>query len=148
MLKGSDIHVKGHNKLSPKNYGPFPIQKQLGPVTFLLKFPASYKIHPVFHASKLIKFNKDEISNRNPTRPGPIEIEGPDVYEVEAILDTRLHYGKVQYEVKWQGYPSSENTWEYPDNVEGSSRLVKQFHKDHPNALEPKSKKDWRPKNK
>ena len=49
----------------------------------------------------------------NYTRPPLDLVEGEEEYEVEQILDSR-HYGhrkKVQYLIKWLGYPDSDNQW-------------------------------------
>jgi hypothetical protein len=34
-----------------------------------------------------------------------------DVYEVEKVLKTRKRGGKVEYFVKWRGYPDKFNSW-------------------------------------
>ncbi len=34
-----------------------------------------------------------------------------DYYKVEKILKTRRRGGRVEYFVKWQGYPESMNSW-------------------------------------
>jgi len=39
-------------------------------------------------------------------------------YSVEKILDKRLRHGKVEYLIKWEGYPDSENTWEPQANLD------------------------------
>lgn len=38
--------------------------------------------------------------------------DGGDIFIVDKIVDHRVRYGKKQYLVKWDGYDSSENTWE------------------------------------
>ncbi|TYZ63758.1 hypothetical protein PybrP1_006613 [[Pythium] brassicae (nom. inval.)] len=35
-----------------------------------------------------------------------------DIFIVDKIVDHRVRYGKKQYLVKWDGYDSSDNTWE------------------------------------
>lgn len=34
-----------------------------------------------------------------------------DIYQIDAILDTRRRRGRKEYLVHWQGYPSSMNSW-------------------------------------
>merc|ERR1712126_654122 len=44
--------------------------------------------------------------------------EEEEEYSVEKILDKRTKGGKVEYLIKWEGYPDSENTWEPQDNLD------------------------------
>jgi len=39
-------------------------------------------------------------------------------FSVERILDKRVRSNKVEYLIKWEGYPDSENTWEPHDNLD------------------------------
>ena len=147
LIRGKDLRVKVSNdKLSAKNFGPYDIIEQLGPVTFRLRLPAQMRVHPVFHASKLIPYHADVIGNRNPSNPPPIEVEGYDEYEVEKILDSRVHRGWVQYLVKWLGYDESEATWEPLRNVRDHAQdIIREFHIQHPNAPQPISMSNPRP---
>ena len=54
-------------------------------------------------------------------------IDNESVFRVENILATRLRRGKRQYLVKWEGYPSTENTWEPEDNIL-DSQLIDNFY--------------------
>eukprot|EP00088_Acartia_fossae_P041801 TRINITY_DN4374_c0_g1_i3.p1 TRINITY_DN4374_c0_g1~~TRINITY_DN4374_c0_g1_i3.p1 ORF type:complete len:155 (+),score=69.67 TRINITY_DN4374_c0_g1_i3:53-517(+) len=49
-------------------------------------------------------------------------------YEVEAIVNKRFKSGKVEYNVKWVGYPSSDNTWEPVENLE-CPELIEEYEK-------------------
>jgi len=40
-----------------------------------------------------------------------------DEYVVENIVNKRVVKGKVQYFVKWEGFPDSDNTWEPEENL-------------------------------
>ena len=92
--KGQQVWLESSNlrlpyptrKLSPKREGPFRITKVLGPVTYELELPDSWKIHPVFHAGLLSPYTETEEHGKNYTRPPPDVIEGEDNYKVEAIL--------------------------------------------------------------
>jgi hypothetical protein len=55
----------------------------------------------------------------NFTRPTPELIDGEEEYSVEKILDSR-RFGRrrrLQYLVKWEGYPDSDNMWVNKDDV-------------------------------
>lgn len=39
-------------------------------------------------------------------------------WELEKIVGKRTRLGKIEYEVKWKDYPSSQNTWEPAENLE------------------------------
>lgn len=51
----------------------------------------------------------------------------PDLYVVEKIIDKRIRSGKVEYFVKWENYPETQNTWEPLVNLETVMFLVKEF---------------------
>lgn len=115
LLSSKDIAVKDLTpKLRLKYQGPWPIVKKISPVAFKLDLPATMNKHPVFHISKLQPFRDNPYPRpRDHTRPPPVDTaEGLPAYTVEAIVGKRM-FGKVlKYEVKWAGYPDSENTWE------------------------------------
>jgi hypothetical protein len=55
----------------------------------------------------------------NFTQPAPELIDGEEEYSVEKILDSR-HFSRrrrLQYLVKWEGYPDVENMWVDKDDV-------------------------------
>ena len=146
LIKGKDLRVLVKTpKLAAQNYGPYEITQQLGPATFKLKLPRQMRIHPVFHASKLIPYHVDDIAGRNPPKPQAIEVDGIPEFEVEEILDSRVRYRRVQYLIKWVGYSDAENTWEPARNVAHAQKLLKKFHQLHPNAPKPISATDARP---
>ena len=93
------------------------------------------KVHPVFNTVKLRPFTKDTIPGRNPPpRPPPVIKGDNPEWEVEYIKDSRLQRGKLQYLVKWKGYPQEESTWEPEECVKNSKKLVENFHSKHPSA--------------
>jgi hypothetical protein len=92
---------------------PFLIKRVLSPITYQLTLPGTWKIHDVFHVDLLTPYIETEFHGPNYTRPPPDLVQGTEEYEVEAILDSRRHGRghKVQYLVKWKGYPDSDNEW-------------------------------------
>ncbi|OHT15797.1 hypothetical protein TRFO_13805 [Tritrichomonas foetus] len=54
------------------------------------------------------------------------EEEEEETYEVEAIINHRKKHGKIQYFLKWVGYPSSQNTWEFENNM-NCPELIKEY---------------------
>jgi Chromo (CHRromatin Organisation MOdifier) domain len=63
-----------------------------------------------------------------------ITAKGDTEYEVESILDSRLHHAQLQYLIEWKGYGPEENSWEPESNLGNSTWLVDDFHCLHPNS--------------
>src|SRR5712671_1998107 len=127
------------NKLAPRRQGPFRIKRIISPVAFQLELPASWWIHDVFHASLLTSFKETPAHGPNYSRPPPDLVDEDPEYEVEAIINHRF-FGqrrRLQYLIKWKGYPHSDNTWEPVENLHADI-LVKAYHRKHP--LEHKSR--------
>jgi len=65
------------------------------PVTYRLKDLADEAIKGKFYESEIQKVVKDV----------------KDYFDVEKILKTRRRGGRIEYLVKWLGYPSKFNSW-------------------------------------
>ena len=118
-------------KLNYKYYGPYTISEAIGKQAYKLKLLPSMKIYNIFYVSLLKPYiGTNELNNPFPPL---IEVEGQEEYEVEEILDSRIHYNKLQYLVKWMGYPHLDNQWLPKDDVARSQDLVGLFHKIYPN---------------
>ena len=89
-LDTRNIKMNYHKKIGPKREGPFKITKVIGPATYRLKLPATWKIHPIFHATLLRQYKEMDVYGANfPPRPPPDVIEGEETYKVERILKHR-----------------------------------------------------------
>ena len=118
-------------KIAPKQEGPFTITEKLGPLTYRLHLPHQWKIHPVFHASLLSPYRSNETHGPSFTHPPPDLVEGEEEFEVEAIIKHRRTQGRTQYLVKWVGYPTADNTWEYKSNLTNAKQTLETFKTCH-----------------
>jgi hypothetical protein len=118
-------------KLVPRRHGPFEIEGVRSPVVYQLKLPPQWTIHPIFHASLLTPYIETNKHGANYTRPPPDMIEGEEQYEVKAIRAHWRRNHKLQYLIKWKGYPESDNTWEPIDNIQ-ALLLTQKYHEAHP----------------
>ena len=142
--QGDLVWLEGRNlktdqptsKLAAKRYGPFPVAQVLSPVTYQLTLPEQWKIHPVFHVDLLTPYTETTFHSINYERPPPDLIDNEEEYEVEQILDSRVRgrNRKIQYLVKWTGYPDSDNQWLDSDQVT-ADEAVREFKNRRPNAV-------------
>ncbi len=96
-----------------------------------MQLPPQWNIHPAFHTSLLMPYIETKEHGENFTRPPPNMIEGKAEYEVEAIRAHQHRRRKLQYLIKWKGYPESDNTWEPVNNVQ-VPQLIRKHHAAHP----------------
>ena len=85
-LDSRNLKTIYHKKMAPKREGPFMIMEVIGPVTYHLKLPTTWKIHNVFHATLLQQYRENEVYSANFPKPPPELVDGEEVYEVEGIL--------------------------------------------------------------
>jgi hypothetical protein len=130
-LDSRNLKTIYHKKMKPKREGPFPITEVLGPVTYRLKLPASWRIHNVFHAALLRPYKENEVYGKNFTEPPPELVEGEEVYEVETILNHRKRGRGYQYFVKWRGYPISDASWEPEHSFSDDGDALTQYKLRH-----------------
>ena len=103
---------------------------------YQLELPPQWKIHDVFHADLLTPYSKMELHGPNFMKPPPDLIDGEEEYEIEEVLQSR-RYGrgrKIQYLVKWKGYPDSENQWVDWDDLHVDEALA-DFKRKNPNTV-------------
>ena len=113
------------SKLAPRRHGPFAIAQVMSSVSYRLELPHQWRIHPVFHIDLLTPYHETKMHGGNYQRPPPELIDNEEEYKVEAILDSR-RFGrgrKLQYLVKWLGYPNLDNQWEDADKVHADDLL-------------------------
>jgi hypothetical protein len=139
--EGDQVWLEGKNlrlsqptaKLVPRRHGPFKVIKVLSPVSYQLALPTQWSIHPMFHINLLTPYQETTMHGPNYQRPVPDLVDREEEYSVEKILDSRK-FGRrqrLQYLVKWEGYPDSDNMWVDKDDVFTDDK-VQEFKNSNP----------------
>lgn len=146
--EGDRVWLEGKNlttthpaaKLRPQRMGPFPIEKVMGPITFRLTLPPSWRIHPVFHAGLLSPYNETTEHGPNATNPPPELINDEEQWEVDEILDSewKAPQGKrtpiLHYLVHYTGYDNADNEWRPHHEFDLDDQVVLDFYAQNPHA--------------
>jgi hypothetical protein len=118
--KRSSLRLGSCPKLAARYCGPFEILEKIGPVAYMLAFPASMRVHNVFHVSLLKKYVPDanHVIDWNVIQ---VEHEGDFRVEPVHILDQKVKVlrnksiGMVK--VQWTCYGPEDATWEHEENM-------------------------------
>ena len=135
MLNAKDIKtIRPSKKLDHKMRGKFKVKRLVGTHAYELELPVGSGKHPVFHISMLEPYHHNIIPNRRSSTPLPeIDLDGKLNYPVEKIVSSKVHYRKVHYLLKWQGYSDDQNTWEPYDNpMMDATEAIQDFHMNNP----------------
>jgi hypothetical protein len=131
-LEAKNLKLQYANrKLAPKRQGPFEITEVLGPVTYRLKLPNTWKIHPVFHAHLLTPYRENETHGPNYSKPPPDLIGNEEEYEIEAIINHKRFRNTRKYLIAWKGYGTSENEWILERDLKHAPTLLSTYKKAH-----------------
>jgi len=89
-------------------------------------------LHPVFNVIKLSAAPEDPILGRKPQAPPPpIVVNREEEWEVEEILNSRWHWRRFQFLVKWKGFSKEHNSWKVASIVKALD-LVMEYYRKHP----------------
>ena len=114
-------------KLRCRWVGPFRVNRIVSTVAYGLDLPANWRIHPVFHVSRLCKFLCSAEFAREVSPPPPDLVEGPLEYEVESIARHRGEGARRRYLVIWKGYPLHEASWEPEQNLANAPEVLAEY---------------------
>jgi len=160
MLDAKNVSTnRPSDKLDYKNLGRFKVSEVAKNESAVkLDLPESFKIFPWFHPV-LIHLASPPTPSQEDEQPGPLEVyEGEAAYEVEEILNSRIHRGKndpilqkrgcLQYQIKYKGYSEDKPPWQDWIDVLGCPNLVHDFHQRNPEKEGPhQTFKNYTPEN-
>jgi Chromo (CHRromatin Organisation MOdifier) domain len=130
-LDTQNMKTNYHKKMVPKQEGSFKVDKVLGPVTYRLKLPTTWRIHNVFHAVLLKPYVETEVHGKNFSRPIPDILDGEEAYNVETILKHQRRGRSYQYLIKQEGNPISEASWEPKEAFSNDGDLLAIYKQRH-----------------
>ena len=98
--------------------GPFEVIKKISPVSYRLRMPASYGIHPVLNIAHLEKYRDSppEFGVRPQKSLNREDFDNLPEYEVERIVAERRKKGRngrriLQYLTRFKGYSEDYDEW-------------------------------------
>ena len=129
-LNSSNISTtRPSKKLDWKHLSPFKVVKCIGLQAYKLDLPVSmHHIHDTFYISLLDPLKSTPIPpHRLPAAPPAAYVKDDHEYfEVEDIQDSCRTRNRLEYLIKWKGYPDSDNFWEPSSHI--AHGLIKEFH--------------------
>lgn len=124
-------------KLIPKYEGPFEILEKISKITYRLRLPASYAIHPIINIHHLERYREspDEFGERSLIAKQRPDFDQMVEYEVERIVGerwrkTRQGRKQKQYQVRWKGYGPEDDTWEFRNGLRNAPEIIREWEKE------------------
>ena len=115
---GTKAYKKGRGKKLLMRYdGPFEIARKLSPITYQLRLPVSYGIHPIINIAHLQPYQTSppEFGERPKRAMNRDDFDARPEVEIERILAERWRKrGKrriQQFQVRWKGFDADHDEW-------------------------------------
>lgn len=102
----------------------------------MLKLPPQLQaLHPTFNIDKLKRYRDGAALFPNRLRPydrpppvAQADSNGDQVFEVERIVAQRKRGRRLEYLVRWRGYPPEEDTWEPLASLRSANDALADYH--------------------
>ena len=86
-----------------------------------------WRIHLVFHTSKLKRYICSEEFLSEVEAPSPILVGDTLEYEAKGILQHQGTGARHRYLVLWKGYPLTEATWEPESHLTNTPDILEEY---------------------
>ncbi|KAJ3489900.1 hypothetical protein NLJ89_g11486 [Agrocybe chaxingu] len=132
LLDASDItSSRPSKKLDNLRYGPFKITHKVGALSYRLRLPPSWRIHDVFHVSKLSPYVQPAFPNQAAPQndPTPVPLQPDNVPEV--ILEHKLLRRGNLYLVKWSGNAYEDASWTHESKIPPDDPILLDYKKEN-----------------
>jgi hypothetical protein len=106
--------------LSPRYIGPYLVTKEISKTSFKVRLPGHITLHPVFHASQLVLYQKPVKEVQAFTGYLPKLKDVPLI----KILDRKVQAGSTYYLARWL---NNEEHWVPARNLENAHQLIIQW---------------------
>jgi hypothetical protein len=99
-LEGTNIMMlQPIKKFDDKRYGPFEVLVKVGPLSYRLKIPTTWHVHPVFNKILLSPFQSPSFPSQQQIHPRPptLIVGQEKEYEIEEIHNSRRYQGRLEF---------------------------------------------------
>jgi hypothetical protein len=122
-------------KLLMKYDGPFEIIQKLSAVSYRLRMPQSYGIHPVLNIAHLEKYQPSptEFGNRPTKSLNRADFDKLPEYEVEMIIADRRKKSRkgryvMEYLTRFKGYNADSDEWLNSSQLRNAPEILEMWH--------------------
>jgi hypothetical protein len=92
--QGFDMMHAPSKKLSAKQLGPYTITKLIGPSSYCLDIPATWRVHNAFHAGLLSHTKDDTIPGWTPNPMSTVRIKEKELWVINCFINSHWSHGK------------------------------------------------------
>ena len=124
------------NKFLARYEGLFEIVKKISPVTYRLRMPASYSMHPVLNIEHLEKYQEspDEFGEHPQLKSNRSDFDVLPEYKVDRIVAERSRKGRNGwqipiYHLRYTNYGPESDTWETRWNLKNAPNVLLEWEK-------------------
>ncbi len=127
-------------KFLMKYDGPFEIIRKISPITYQLRLPESYGIHPVINIAHLEPYirSPDKYGERVLRHINRLDFTAQPEYEVESIIQERTIKGRTgrrikQYKTRFIGYSADFDEWLTKNQLRNAPEILNKWEKSQKN---------------